>query len=89
MTDRHQHPHLRETKPRPKPQHPIMPKLPECDRCLLFGDYTAQLDVLALVASESNEFGVAVIGENSKLIFCHCNCTTLVHRNHSNIYAMR
>jgi hypothetical protein len=34
--DRHQHPNFWETKPRPKPQHPPMPKIPECDRCLLY-----------------------------------------------------
>jgi hypothetical protein len=34
--DRHQHPNFWQTKPRPKPQHPAMPKIPECDRCLLY-----------------------------------------------------
>jgi len=34
--DHHQHPNFWETKPRPKPQRAPMPKIPECDRCLLY-----------------------------------------------------
>jgi len=33
--DRHQHPNFWQTKPKPQSQHAPMPKLPECDRCLL------------------------------------------------------
>ena len=37
--DRHQHPHLRETKLKlqPQPQRAPMPKIHECDHCLLYG----------------------------------------------------
>jgi hypothetical protein len=39
VADRHQYANFRETKlklqPQPQPQH-AMPKLPECDRCLLY-----------------------------------------------------
>ena|GEM_PF-300517 len=36
--DRHQHPHLRETKLKlqPQPQRAPMPKIHECDHCLLY-----------------------------------------------------
>jgi len=34
--DRHQHPNFWQTQPKPNLNTLAMPKLPECDRCLLF-----------------------------------------------------